>query len=194
MDIAAVGDAAPLEQCPVAGQHDAAVAARQALDFVIAEMVVVDRVETGHAQQAGQAAEMGVGDEACHPQGPLAQVEQGADVDAFELRIDRNAVAGLQAPGEADRDPVDQDQFDLGMRHADRLDDMLEAGLGGAGQIEVAIAPFGGDEIVQLLVEPEAGRHHGCSLGGGWCDGWHSLGHGFLSPAVPARQLTSRIV
>ena len=58
MHITAVGNAAPLEQCAVASQYDAAVAAGQALDLGIVEMVVVDRVEAGHAQQAGQAAEM----------------------------------------------------------------------------------------------------------------------------------------
>ncbi|MOA36745.1 hypothetical protein D3C78_1582860 [compost metagenome] len=62
--VAAVGDDAAFEQLAVAGQHDAPFAGRDIGDLAVFETVVVERVEAAHAQQAGEAAQVGVGDEA----------------------------------------------------------------------------------------------------------------------------------
>jgi hypothetical protein len=66
-----VGDAA-LEQFAVAGQYDALLVRGDAGDLAVFEVVVVERIEAGHAQQMRQAAEMGVRHEADFAQRLLA--------------------------------------------------------------------------------------------------------------------------
>ncbi|MNY51591.1 hypothetical protein D3C86_1871940 [compost metagenome] len=96
MHVATVTDQPALEQFAVAGQHDALLASGYFGDLQIVEVIVVERIETGHAQQTGQAAEVGIGDEAQDPQRLLAHLEQGADVQALELGVDRHPVAVRQ--------------------------------------------------------------------------------------------------
>ena len=61
---AAVGELAALEQLAVAGENDAAFADGDGDDLGVVVMVVVEGVEARQTQQPGQAAEVGVGDEA----------------------------------------------------------------------------------------------------------------------------------
>ncbi|MCY1555430.1 hypothetical protein D9M68_920950 [compost metagenome] len=103
-----MADQAALEQFAVAGQHDAALAGGQLGDLLVVEMVVVERVEADHAQQVGEAAEVGIGDEAHDPQRFFPHLEQRADIQALELGVNRHPVAILQQSLEAHRLAVDQ--------------------------------------------------------------------------------------
>lgn len=64
--------------------------------------VVVERVESCHAQQAREAAEMCVGDEARPAQWPLVHPQQFANVKRLERRIDGNPIAVANLPLETD--------------------------------------------------------------------------------------------
>ena len=61
--VAAVLDAPALEQLSISRQHDASLRASDTLDLFIAKMVVVQRVEPGHAQQVREATQVRVRDE-----------------------------------------------------------------------------------------------------------------------------------
>jgi len=160
MHVAAVGQLAQFQQLAVARQHDAGVAHGEVDDLAIIEVVAVEGVEAGHAQQVGQAAEVRVGDEARLAQRPLAQAQQGRHVEGLELRIDADAVAVGDQPAEADRLAVDQDQLDFSMGDSQRLDHVLDGGGAGAGRGEIPLAPLRREEVVQLLVEAEGGGDH----------------------------------
>lgn len=61
---AAMPDNAALEQVAVAREHDAALLLRQRGNLRVVGAVVVQRIETGHAQHARQAPQMSIGNEA----------------------------------------------------------------------------------------------------------------------------------
>ena len=103
---------------------------------------------------------MGVGHEARVAQRLFAHAQQRRDVERLELGVNGHAVALAQERAEADRRAIEQDQLDLGVRNAERLDHVLGGGGAGAGHGELAPPPLGGEEIVQLLVEAESRRHH----------------------------------
>ena len=68
---------------------------------------------------------MSVGNELRPAQRSLADTQQGRDMEGFELRIDRDSILVAQPALKADRLAIDQDQLDLGMRHAKRFDHVL---------------------------------------------------------------------
>ena len=148
-------DLAPLEQLAIARQHDAAVGLRQIADLLVADRIAVEGVEPQHAQQPRQAAEMRVGDEAHLAQRLSPHPQQRPDVEALELRVDADSIRVAHQIGEVHRLAIDQDQLDLGMRNAQRLDRVLDRGGACAAVLDVALAQCRRKEIVQLLVEAE---------------------------------------
>ncbi|MNN44656.1 hypothetical protein D3C81_1589550 [compost metagenome] len=155
----------PLEQFAVAREHDAALLGGNPRDLAVFEMIVVERVEAGHAQQVRQAAQVGIGNETGLAQWLIAHAEQGRDVERLEGGIDGHAVAVLQGAVERHRFAIDQDQLHLGVRHAERLDHVLDRGRAGAGHDDVLVASGVRQEIVQLLVEAEGGGDGGGNHG-----------------------------
>jgi len=157
---AAVRDATALEQVTVARQHDAALRDCDQLDLSVVEAVVIKGVVTHHAQQVRQPAEVSVGDESAVAQRPRAQAQQRRHVEGLEHRVDRHPVVVGEQAVEAYRLAVDQDQLDLGVRHAERLDHVLRRCGPRAARAELVPAPVGREKVVQLLVEAEVGDDH----------------------------------
>ena len=119
MHIAPVCDAPPLEQVTITRQYDAAFGAANALDFVVDIVVVVQGVESAHAQQSSKPTQMGIGNETRHAQRPFTHAQQWHDIERFKLGIHGDAITVAQQTIEADGLAIDQQQFDLGMRHAE---------------------------------------------------------------------------
>jgi len=124
-------------------------------------MVVVERVEAGHAQQVRQAAQVGVGHEARRAQRPGAHAQQRRDVERLELGIYGHAVAVCHHALERRRFAVDEDYLHLGMWHAQRLDHVLDRGRARARARQVPAARRWRQKVVQFLVETEGGGDHG---------------------------------
>ena len=59
---------------------------------------------------------------------------------------------------------VDQDHFHLGVRHPEGLDGVLHSGPAPTVMGKGPLPPPGWQEIVELLVKPEMGHHHGSNL------------------------------
>jgi hypothetical protein len=155
--------AAALQQVAVPRQHDASLRGCHALYLVIIEVAVVQSVEARHAQQVGEAAQVRVGDEAGLAQCTLADAQQRRDIEQFALRIDRHPIAVAERALEAHRLAVDQNEFDLGMRHTERFDHVFGRRRARTAAGELASAPLGGKEVVQLGVETERRSDgHGC--------------------------------
>ncbi len=167
MHVAAVRDVAALQQVAVARQDRAVFVAGARADLDIGKAVVVQRVEPEHAQQPREPAEVRVGDEARHAQRLRAHAQQRRDVEAFEHRIDADAIAVAHAIPEAHRDAVGDDQLDLGVRHADRLDRVLHRRRTRASELELAPPPLRRHEIVQLLIKPKTRNDHAHTGDGG---------------------------
>lgn len=120
----------------------------------------MQRVEPEHAQHAGEPAEVRVRHEARLAQGTLAQPQQGRHVQRLEAGIHRHPVAVLELPAEVHRLAIDQDQLDLGVRHAERLDHVLGGRRARARHREFLLAPDRREEIVQFFIEAEGGGDH----------------------------------
>ena len=80
------------------------------------------------------------------------------DVEPLELRIDRDPLAALQASIEANRAAVDEDEIDLGVRHAERFDRVLDRGRSRDLTRDRALPLIGRQVVVELFVEPEFTR------------------------------------
>ena len=150
-------DGTVLEQTLVPGQNDARLVVRQPHDLVIVVVVAIKGIEAEQAQVSRQRAQMHVEHEPRAPQRPRPQTRQRRHIEALEHRVDGDPVAVAQAPGKVDRLAVDQHQIDLGVRHADRFDDVLDRRRAVEGVAERALAQLGAQEVVQLLVEAKVG-------------------------------------
>ena len=137
-------EAGALQQLSVARQHDPLLRARQLLDLLVADPVVVQGVEAEQPQQAGEPAQVHIGDEAGRAQRPIAHAQQRRDVERLEFRIHGHPVAVAQRANEADRLAVHEHQFDLRVRHAERFDRVLYGGPRRATARELAATPLGG--------------------------------------------------
>ena len=91
-------------------------------------------------------------------QGLRAQMLQRGNVEAFEHRVDGDPVAVRQRVIEAHRLAVDDDQVDLAVRHAERLDWILDGGLAVEAVFERTPAVLRREKIVQFLVKAKAGE------------------------------------
>ena len=101
---------------------------------------------------------MDVGGEARLAQRLRPQVVDRRDVEGFEDRVDADAVAVGHLVVETDRDAVHQDQVDLGVRHAETLNQVLDRCAGGADVLELPAPPLGRQQITKLGVETDADR------------------------------------
>lgn len=156
VDVAAVRQVAAHQQAAVATEGDAPFGDGGADELPVPDTVFVSRIKAGQAEQAGERPQMGIGEEARHAQRRRPQAKQRRHVKGLEHRIDRDAVAVVQTVREIDRRAVDQNQLDLGVRYAERLERMLDRRVGGAGQHRLPAATVGGNEIVEFGVETEA--------------------------------------
>ncbi|MNZ79435.1 hypothetical protein D3C78_980380 [compost metagenome] len=87
-------------------------------------------------------------------------LEQRADVQRFELGIHRQPVIVEDHPLQAHRLAVEQHQFDLGVRHPERLDHVLDRRPLRALAGEGLPPPFGRQKIVELIKEAESCTGH----------------------------------
>ena len=110
------------EQRSLARQHNPPLACRNAGDGARRQLRTAQGVESRHAQQAGQRAKLPASYEAGHAQRRFAHAKERRDVECFEDRIDRDAVAFAQDAVERRRFAVDQDEFDFIEADAERLD------------------------------------------------------------------------
>jgi hypothetical protein len=96
MNEAAVSNRAAFEQLPVAGENDTTVAHRYCFNFAILKVIVVKRIESGHAQQVRKPTQVRVGEKVYYPQGVFPEPQHGGDVYHLEPGKDGHAIAMLQ--------------------------------------------------------------------------------------------------
>ena len=83
------------------------------------------------------------------------------DVEGFKHRIDANPVAIPNDVGEIHGSAIDQNQIHFGMRHAQRLDQILDRSPPLELVAEINLAPLQRQKIVQFLVKPDRTLAHG---------------------------------
>ena len=91
---------------------------------------------------------------------PLVRVSDYVRAEGHEVRIHGHPIAVPQAAGKANRLPAHQHQRHLGMRHAQRLDHVLDAGIRRKGGFKVLLAAVPRQEIIQSGVEAKSRRRH----------------------------------
>ena len=144
-----------LEQTDIAREHHSLLAGSCVRDFKV--LLKHERVEASESQERGELAEMHVDGEPDRTAHISPDTTYPADVDAPERRIHRHVVTLQQPMGELLGSSVDQDQVDLWMRYAERLDRVLYRGTRCEGVCEPSSAVPDTQEIVQLCVESK--RH-----------------------------------
>jgi hypothetical protein len=85
-----------------------------------------------------------------------AKADQGLHVERFEARIDADPVARLEPTREVHGLSVDENQLHFRVGDAERLDHMLDRGVGSTVDDEVPLTPPSRQELVELLVETES--------------------------------------
>lgn len=90
--------------------------------------------------------------------GHRAGPEPGSARGIEGVREDVDAVAVLDPVREAHRLSVGQDEVDLGMGHAEGLDEVLHAGRQAEGLDEDLASPVWGQVVLEVPVEAEPGR------------------------------------
>src|SRR5204862_8200202 len=103
-----------------------------------------------------------VRDEPWIAQWARAQAHERGDVESLEHGVDGHALAASQQVREIDGLPVDEDEVDLGVRNATGFDRVFHGARTVDFHGKLALAPFGGQKIVQLLVKAKKrGRSSG---------------------------------
>ena len=155
MDEGAVRKFRVLEQADVATEQDAMFGAGNRQQLRIPVIVSIKAVESEQAQVGSEAAEVYVEYESRLTQRLWSQTRDARKVETFEYGIDRDPLAATQSMWEGSRLAIDQDQIDLGMRHSEGFDRILDRGRAIEGIGEAALAETGREEVVQLLIEAE---------------------------------------
>jgi hypothetical protein len=155
-----VRQVAPLEEPAVARQEDPPFGQRQRDEPLVHGVPLPERVEAEEAEPARQLAEMDVEDEAKIAERPRTKADEGRHVQGLEDRIDPDAVAVREAVIEADRPAVDEDQLDLGVRHAASLDLILDRRRVDEAPDDLPLPLSGRQEVVQLGIEAKGGAAH----------------------------------
>ncbi len=126
-------------------------------------MQVRQRVN-GAAEPARQLPEVNVKDEARLAQRPRAEVHDHRDIQSLEDRVDADAVAIPEAVVEPDGAAIDENEVDLGMGDAARLDLVLDRRPPEEGPDHVALPVADREKVVQLGVEAKGGGPHQASV------------------------------
>ena len=149
----AVIDLFDTQEAAVAGQQDALLVHRDTHHIRIPIVVAIETVETQQTHALGELAQMHVQDESGIRQGFFAQAEQRGDVQAFENRVDSDAVASLQLIIESHRLTIDDDQIYLGVGHTENFDGVLDSGMTAETVIQRPPALLTWKKIIQFRVE-----------------------------------------
>src|SRR2546422_1093730 len=149
--IAAARDLAALEELAVASEDDAALFAGKAADFAVLQAVMEKRVVTQHAQKTRQAAEVRVRQE----QTGLFLLSRAY---FYQVAVADHALQGRRLA-------VDGHRADLGVRHAERLDRVLQARGASAARLEGNIPLKAREKFAQRPVELKTrDRHYSSSM------------------------------
>ena len=148
-----VGEGRALEQADVAAQHDAMLGARYRQQFIVAIVVAIEAIEAEQTKISRQPAQMDVEDEARLAQRAWPQSAGVGEVEALEHRIDRDPFAAAKLVRERHRNTINEDQVDLGMRHAQGFDPVLHRWRALEGMRETLLPSLARQEEVQLLVK-----------------------------------------
>ena len=145
----------PFEQAGVATEHGAVFGQGNRQEFDILAIVAVKAIETKQPQVSRQPAQVYVEHEARLAQRRGAQARDIGKVKAFEHGIHRDTFTIAQLVAETNRCAIHQDQVDLGVRHTQGFDRILDRGRSIESIGKAPLAQVGRDEVVQFLVETE---------------------------------------
>ena len=145
------------QQAPVARQDDALFANRDLDNFAVLEAITVSAVESEHAQQARELAQIDIDHESSDAQRFCAQVLQRRDIETFEQRIDSDTIAVPQAVIEPHRFVVHQDQVDFAMRHPQGFDRILDRGPAVKAVLDGFLVTLGREKIIEFFVKTKIG-------------------------------------
>ena len=104
-------------------------------------------------------SEVGIRHEAHLAQGPLAQEQQRRHVQSLEHRVQAHVLAAMQGCLQATGAAIDQGQVDLRGRDADAGEEIRQGGGVVQGHLQLPLAPFGTQMIVELRVAAQAYAH-----------------------------------
>src|SRR5439155_24041450 len=154
--VTAVANQLVHEQGAIAREHDALFAGGDSRNLSVRVTILVERIEAQHAQILRQPAQLRIGDESRAPQRFDSDLQHPRDVERLEHWIHADAVTLLHDIGEVDGLAIREDQLDLGMWYAERLDRMLHRRATGAHASEVAFS----SSTRKKVVEPEVRYRH----------------------------------
>src|SRR6478672_7062304 len=168
-------DGATLQQSTVSGQQDPLLAQADIGEGLVIGVAGPPHVESEHSKQSRQPTEVDVDDESRITQRHRPQPGRGPDVERLEHRVRGDAVAGSRPMSEILRIPVHQDEIDLGMRNAHRLQNVLHRLMGPERTAHGYPARLWPEEVIELGIRPDV----------------HVAGHSPWSPAEKSGAILS---
>src|SRR5882672_466315 len=168
-------DSATLQQSTISGQQNPLLAQADIGQGLVIGVTGPPHVEPEHSKQPRQPTEVDVDNEARITQRHRPQPGGGPDVECLEHRVHGDAVAGSRPMSEILRIPVHQDEINLGMRNAYRLQNVLHRLMGPERTAHGYTARLGPQEVIELGICPDV----------------HVAGHSSCSPAGAPRAIVS---
>jgi hypothetical protein len=147
--VTAPRDVAAFQQLPVAREHDPPLFRGQPADCLVAEAIVVQRVEAQHAKKSRKPAQVRI------------RHEGGRERDFDRERIYLDHISFPDGALQGGDLAVDFQRADLGVRHAERLDGVLQVRGARAAIRKEPVSVGSGEKLGQLAVEPEVCRAQG---------------------------------
>src|ERR1019366_4605762 len=162
-EVISVRHGAAFEETHIAGQQNPAFVARDLRQALVGATVLIQSVKSQYPQVCGQAAEVHIEYEPWITERLRPQSGQSGDVERLEDRVNTDPVAGLNPVGEIHRLSVDQDEIDLRVGHAERLNAVLDRRGIQETIRELREAALRQQEIVEFCVEAEVCNRHDIS-------------------------------
>ncbi len=144
-----------LEKPAIAREHDPLLIASTEGDGSVVQITLIDGIETKEPQVARELSQMHVRNEFRIAERLGTKPSDTRNVQPLEHRVDGHALATGEAMLETDGLPVHEDDVDLGMRHAERFDKVLDRTRSAQAVVEATFPPMAGKKIIELLVEPK---------------------------------------
>src|SRR6476646_7920424 len=154
-DEEAVGESATLQQGTISGQQDPLLGQADVNQRLVLGVTGPPHVKAKEAKQTRQPTEVHVDDEARITQRHRAQPGRRPDVERLEHRVCGDAVAGRRAVAEILGIAVEEDEVDLGVRNAQRFQNVLDGLVRAERSAQRLTARLGCQEVVEFGVCPD---------------------------------------
>jgi hypothetical protein len=154
-------DGAALEELAIACQENPRFASGTRRELIIGRIRGTGGVETDEAEASCEFGEMTIEDESDNRERTAPHVGQACDVDRVKSRKDSDPIRILHGAVERHRFAIHENQIDLGMRHAESLNQILHGSPTREAHGQGDVTLCGRQEVIQRTIDSDRSPIHG---------------------------------